>query len=227
MCANFEAIRNAENYRKAFNVEPPQDQGKLDMWPGYRGVFIRRPKEAGIGDEAVPDREAVGSSVFGLLPHWAKDEKLARNTYNARSETVTEKPSFRDAWRWGKHCIIPADAIYEPDWRSGKPVSTRIARADGAPMGIAGLWSTWKSPAGEVHSFTMLTVNADDHDLMKNFHRPQDEKRMVVILPVGAYDDWLMAEPANSMDFMRQYPADRLVAAPKVIANKASNMTLL
>lgn len=215
MCSNFQALRDAENYRKAFNVEPPQEQGKLDMWPGYRGVFIRRPKEAGAGDEAVPAREAIGNSVFGLLPHWAKDEKLARNTYNARSETVAEKPSFRDAWRWGKHCIIPADAIYEPDWRSGKPVSTRIARADGAPMGIAGLWSSWKSPSGDVHSFTMLTVNADDHALMKNFHKPGDEKRMVVILPVGAYDDWLQAEPAQSMDFMRQYPADRLEAIPK------------
>ncbi len=226
MCSNFEALRNAEKYRTAFNVEPPQEQGKLDMWPGYKGVFIRRPKEAGSGDEAVPEREAL-AGVFGLLPHWAKDEKLARNTYNARSETVTEKPSFRDAWRWAKHCIIPADAIYEPDHRGGKPVSTRIARADGEPMGIAGLWSVWKSPTGDLHSFTMLTVNADDHALMKNFHRAEDEKRMVVILPVGAYDDWLEAEPSQSMDFMRQYPADRLVAAPKVIAPKAGTMPLL
>ena len=163
----------------------------------------------------MPEREAIGNSVFGLLPHWAKDEKLAKNTYNARSETVAEKPSFRDAWRWGKHCIIPADAIYEPDWRSGKPNSTRIARADGAPMGIAGLWSSWKSPSGDVHSFTMLTVNADEHGLMKNFHKPGDEKRMVVILPVGAYDDWLQAEPAQSMDFMREYAADRREAVPK------------
>lgn len=224
MCSNFQAIQNAENYRKAFDVEPPQEAGKIDMWPGYRGVFIRRPKEAGTGDDAVPPREAIGASVFGLLPHWAKDEKLARNTYNARSETVTEKPSFRDAWRWGKHCIIPADAIYEPDWRSGKPVSTRIARSDGAPMGIAGLWSSWKSPAGDVHSFTMLTVNADEHALMKNFHKPDDEKRMVVILPVGAYDDWLQAEPAQSMDFMRQYPADRLEAFPKATMPKPQSL---
>jgi putative SOS response-associated peptidase YedK len=67
--------------------------------------------------------------------------------------TVAEKTSFRDAWKHAQHCIIPAESIYEPDWRSGKAVSTKIERADGAPMGIAGLWSTWKSPKGElVHS---------------------------------------------------------------------------
>ena len=123
-----------------------------------------------------------------------------------------------DAWRWGRHCIIPAAAFYEPDWRSGKAVPTRIARADGALMGIAGLWSVWKSSTGDdIHSFTMLTVNADGHDLMKNYHKPDDEKRMVVILPTGAYDDWLRAEPEESMNFMQQYPADRLMAEVEIV----------
>jgi putative SOS response-associated peptidase YedK len=58
----------------------------------------------------------------------------------------------------------------------------------------------------------MLTVNADDHTLMRNYHRPDDEKRMVVILPNGAIRDWLRASPEQSMDYMREYPADRLVA---------------
>ena len=61
----------------------------------------------------------------GLIPHWAKDTEISRQTYNARSETVDEKPSFRDAWRRAQHCIIPADWIYEPDWRSGKAVPRR------------------------------------------------------------------------------------------------------
>ena len=146
------------------------------MWPGYTGVMVRRPREHDCGDEAVPPVEAV-AGLFGLLPHWAKDAKLARNTFNARSETVHEKPSFRDAWRSHQHCIIAADAIFEPDWRSGKAVATRIARADGEPMGIAGLWSSWQSPKGQiVHSFTMLTINADDHALMRNLHKPDRGK---------------------------------------------------
>ncbi len=58
----------------------------------------------------------------------------------------------------------------------------------------------------------MLTVNADDHALMQNYHRPSDEKRMVVILPLGLCSDWLDAPAERSMEFMRQFPADRLVA---------------
>jgi putative SOS response-associated peptidase YedK len=80
-------------------------------------------------------------------------------------------------------------------------------------MGIAGLWEHWKNPAGEIiHSYTMLTVNADDHEFMRNYHRPEDEKRMVVILPKGLYRDWLAAPASDSMEFMRRYPADRLAA---------------
>jgi len=164
----------------------------------------------------VPGREALPGQ-FGLLPHWAKDDKLGRRTFNARSETAATLPSFRDAWRKGQRCIIPAEAIFEPDWRSGKAVATRISRADGEPMGIAGLWSWWRAPSGnEIKSFTMLTINADQHALMRNYHKPGDEKRMVVILPAGEYDDWLSAPPARTNEFLRQYPADALVAVPAV-----------
>jgi putative SOS response-associated peptidase YedK len=108
--------------------------------------------------------------------HWSLDTKISRHAYNARSETVAEKPSFREACRKRQRCIIPADAIYEPDWRTGKAVPTRILRADGASMGIAGLWPWWKSPVGDnVFSYTMLTINATDHGLMNRFHKSTDE----------------------------------------------------
>lgn len=98
------------------------------------------------------------------------------------------KPSYRDAWRLGRRCIIPSDAFYEPDWRSGKAVPTRICRVDGKPMGLAGIWTGWRAPDGQiVRSYSMLTINADDHPLMNQFHKPQDEKRMVVILPEDRY----------------------------------------
>jgi putative SOS response-associated peptidase YedK len=222
MCAHFEGVVDPTRIRQHFNadarpspLEPVSGHAlspKVDLWPGYAGLFIRTPSEAGCGDEAVPEREAI-PGIFGLVPNWANDLKLARNTYNARSETVASKPSFRDAWRQARHCIIPADAIYEPDWRSGKATPTRIARADGRPMGIAGLWEHWKQADGTVvHSFTMLTINAQTHELMNRFHQPTDEKRMVVILPEGAYADWLAAPMQESMDFMHAYPAERLVA---------------
>jgi putative SOS response-associated peptidase YedK len=205
-------VRERDKLSRHFQAEPPPDLGKHDVWPGYAACFIRRHAHADVGDEAVPEREAL-PGLFGLLPHWAKDSKLTKSTYNARSETVMEKPSFRDAWRRAQHCIIPAAAIYEPDWRSGRAVPTRISLADGAPMGLAGLWSSWRSPQGEtVLSFTMLTINADKHALMTQFHKPGDEKRMVVILPSDRYAQWLQASPQDSLDFLRPYPAEQMVA---------------
>lgn len=80
-------------------------------------------------------------------------------------------------------------------------------------MGIAGLWDKWKSPGGEtVHSFTMLTINADQHPLMNLFHKPTDEKRMVVILEPEQFEDWLQAPATRSMEFLQPFPAEGLRA---------------
>ena len=203
MCSHYQGIKERERYLRQFGVEPPTEMGKTDLWPGYLGTFIRRHPLADVGDDAVPPREAL-PGIFGLVPHWSPDTKITRHTYNARSETAAAKPSFRDAWKRAQHCIIPAEAFYEPDWRSGKAVPTRIALESGEPMGIAGLWSVWKSAKGdEVHSYTMLTVNADEHPLMRLFHKPTDEKRMVVILPPDHYDSWLETTPEHSHAFLR------------------------
>jgi len=212
MCSHYQAIKERERLRQHFGVGPPPDPGKHDVWPCYPATFIRRPKEADVGDEAVPEREAIGG-LFGLIPQWATDANIGRQTYNARTETVASKPSFRDAWKNAQHCIIPVEAIFEPDWRSGKAIPTRITSANGEPLGLAGLWSSWKSPKGVVHSFTMLTINADGHDLMCQFHKPVDEKRMVVVLPPDSYDHWLKASAQDSMAFMRQYPTEKLISA--------------
>ena len=216
MCARYHSVLDAARLKQFFKSRIARDIADLkpDVFPGYSAPFIRRPPERQSGDDAVPDREAL-VGLFGLLPHWAKDEKLTKSTYNARSETVAIKPAFRDAWARAQHCVIPAEAIWEPDWRTGKNVWTRIARADGKPMGIAGLWSRW-GPSGavqNVHSFTMLTINADTHPVMRQYHRPGDEKRMIVILREEDFDAWLDAPADRSMEFMRQCPPECLFAA--------------
>lgn len=212
MCAHYDPQTDPARLKAHFGVGDLPLGLKQSLWPGYLGPFLRRHEFADVCDEAVPFRELLVGS-FGLIPHWAKDTTIARHTYNARSETVHEKPSYRDAWRLSRHCIIPAEAIYEPDWRSGKAVPTRISRADGKPMGIAGLWSSWKSPAGELtYSYTMLTINADQHLFMRQFHKPDDEKRSVVILRERDYDAWLQVPAADSPAFLYPYPADELVA---------------
>lgn len=212
MCSNYDPVINTSKLKAYFNVGDPPAGLRPRLWPGYVGPFIRKHENADVGDDAVPFRELhVGS--FGMIPSWA-DDKLARRTYNARSETVHEKPSFKDSWRKSQHCIIPAEGFFEPDWRTGKAIPTRIVRADGNPIGIAGLWTEWKRPTGEyVRSFTMLTINADDHPFMRNFHKPEDEKRMIVILHEVDYDAWLSASPDESRSFLRQFPAELLTVS--------------
>lgn len=211
MCSHYQALKERERFYREFGVEPPLEEFKTDMWPGYVGPFIRKHPHAAVGDEAVPEREAL-VGLFGLVPHWATDTKITRSTYNCRIETAAVKPSFRDAYKRDQRCIIPAQAFYEPDWRTGKAVATRIEHADGQPLGIAGLWSSWKHPKnGWIHSFTMLTINADTHPLMNHFHKPADEKRMVAILPPPRYQEWLSAE-SDIMEFMVPFEAEKLRA---------------
>lgn len=213
MCSNYDPVIDSSKLKTYFNVSDVPAGLKPRLWPGYVGPFIRKHEYADVGDEAVPFKELMVGS-FGLIPHWSKDAKIARQTYNARSETVHEKPSFRDAWRLARHCIIPADAIFEPDWRSGRAVPARIVRTDGKPMGIAGLWTGWKQPNGEIlRSFTMLTVNADEHPFMRNYHKPGDEKRMVVILQDDEHDAWLSATPDDSRYFLKQFPAELMTVS--------------
>jgi putative SOS response-associated peptidase YedK len=217
MCSHYQAPQNPKIFNTNFGVDPPEDLGKHDVWPGYPATFIRKANQPMLGNTSAANKEAL-MGLFGLVPHWATDVMIGRRTYNARTETVATKPSFRDAWKNAQHCIIPAEAFFEPDWRSGKAVPSRISTNNDEPMGIAGLWSEWKSPKGIVYSFTMLTINANDHPLMCQFHKPVDEKRMVVILQPDRYDDWLNATAAHSMEFMHQYPADLLqVSAPQPV----------
>jgi putative SOS response-associated peptidase YedK len=216
MCAHFESLKQGDRLARYFGVSEVPPGAHSDVWPGYRSVFLRRKPataqaSAPAGAKGMLREAVVG--VFGLLPHWAKELRFARHTYNARAETAAEKPSFRDAWRKGQRCIVPAEAIFEPDWRSGKAVAARIHLRDGSPMGLAGLWSCWRRGSGEpVESFTLLTINADNHSFMRNYHRPHDEKRMVVVLRCCDYDAWL--EEGEAPDVLRAIDAKELVGNP-------------
>jgi putative SOS response-associated peptidase YedK len=175
MCTNYVATQNRQWVKSALGVELPEAPFPQEAYPGYLAPIVHL--------------DAVGQPTcvlarFGLIPHWAKDSTIGRKTYNARSETVHEKPSYRSPWRRRQFCLALADAIYEPSYESGKPVRWCIQRRDGLPMALASLWDRWTDPAtGEiVMSFTMLTVNADAHPVMHQFHKPEDEKRSVVVL---------------------------------------------
>lgn len=213
MCAHYQSLRDPAAWKQGFGLAPPEG-GRDDVWPSYPAAFIRHPQPVqplhACGQSPDPAAEAL-IGRFGLVPHWARDEAVGRHTYNARSETVASKPSFRDAWRLGRRCVVPAEAIYEPDWRSGRGVPTRIRRSDGQPLALAGLWTGWRSPTGEVlRSFSLLTVNADRHPFMRQFHKPDEEKRMVVVLPPQALQHWLQAPVAEAAAWIQACDADVL-----------------
>ena len=142
MCSHYTALKKQEQMEKYFLARGIPLPPKSDMWPRYHGPFVRRPPEHDAGDEAVPEREAVVGR-WGLISAMTKADGLDKagklSTFNARSETAAKSFTFGNAWRRGQHCIIPAEAIFEPDWRSGAAVATRFTRADGAPLGIAAL----------------------------------------------------------------------------------------
>ena len=198
MCTNYVGTRNRAWVKTTFGVEMPVHDFPPEAYPGYPAPIIRYNAQGEL--ECVLAR-------FGLIPHWAKDETFGRRTYNARSETVAEKPSYRTPWRKGQVCLALADAIFEPRYESGRAVRWRITREDQQPMAIASLWDTWTHPGtGEiVTSFTMLTVNADRHPVMQRFHKPEDEKRSVVI--VEPPEQWLLSSKDTRV---------RLMIAPEV-----------
>jgi len=175
MCTNYVGTRNKAWVKSTFGVELPDTPFPEEAYPGYAAPIVRRDANGEICCEL---------ARFGLVPHWSKDTTIGKRTYNARSETVAEKPSYRTPWRKRQFCLALADAIYEPNYESGKAVRWKIQREDTEPMAIASLWDQWtdKSTGEIVVSFTMLTVNADTHPVMRQFHRLEDEKRSVVVL---------------------------------------------
>lgn len=161
--------------------------------------------------------------VFGLVPHWAKTpNESIRRCYNARSETVATKPSFRDAWRKGQRCIVPAEAFFEPNWETGKAIRWRIERSDARPVLVGGLWSEWadKSTGEILLSFSLLTVSVETHALLKRLHGPEDEKRGLVMLGAEDSERWLKGDSGEVEALLRPYASDELVGCPDPLVRR-------
>ena len=141
MCANYTPSRR-DQLASRFGVDPREYVFKPEAYPGSMAPIVRRSVD---NPESGPLE--VVSAMFGMVPHWA-DLKLARQTYNSRSETTAAKPSFRNAWRQRQFCVIPAASIYEPNYETGRAVRWQIGYRDGVPLGIAGIWERRAAPTG-------------------------------------------------------------------------------
>jgi len=129
------------------------------------------------------DKRTFALMRWGFVPAWVKDPKTVSLMINARGESVSDKPAFRNAMR-RRRCLIPADGFY--DWRPGEPRRPYFVRAkSGAPLAFAGLWETWIGPNGEEHD-TAAIVTTRANRLLSAIH-----ERMPVIVPPEAFALWL------------------------------------
>lgn len=152
---------------------------------------------------------------WGLIPSWAKDMEIGSRLINARSETLVEKPSFRNAFA-RRRCLILADGFYEWFKPGGKkpgpgmppPAPYYFKLTDGKPFSFAGLWDSWKSSDNEwINSCTIITCAANE--LVGAYH-----ERMPAILDKEAMWAWLDPEakiPALQ-NLLAPYPAEKMTA---------------
>jgi putative SOS response-associated peptidase YedK len=179
-----------DEWRSRYNIAPTQQ------------VFVVRESPGSGERELVPLH-------WGLIPRWADDPAIGGRMINARSETLAEKPAFREAFH-KRRCLIVADGFYE--WRQGaKPKQPYYIhlKQDG-PFAFAGLWEHWKHGELAIDSCTIVTTEANE--LLRPLH-----DRMPVILPPKDYARWLdedLQEPEELTPLLKSFPAEAMTMHP-------------
>ena len=188
MCARATLIASAANVARWLGLDIDAWEPKYNLSPGQDVLAVR------LGADAEP--EAVHMR-WGLVPNWAPDPRIAYRTVNARVETVSTKPSFRDAFRF-RRCLVIVDGWYEwatiPGLRRKQPYAIRMP--DGSPFALAGVWDSWRGPlrgAGEsgapVDAATLTTcavITTPASDATESIH-----DRMPAVLPTELFPAWL------------------------------------
>ena len=200
MCGRFALIVDASVLAEVFEIDPPRDlKPRFNIAPTQRIPIVRAGREA--------PREWA-EVRWGLVPSWAKDEKIGARMINARGETVAEKPSFRSAVK-SRRCLIPADGFYEWVKTDGGKQPHYIHFADGRAFAFAGLWERWHKSDGEpLDTCTIITTTPND--LVAALH-----DRMPVILPPETFTEWLEPQPLTSdrlQDLLASHPAGDMEA---------------
>ena len=195
----------------------PEGVWPEETYPGYLAPIVVAGAQGGLGGASVG---TLRLARFGLIPRWCRDADHAatvgRGTYNARTETVAEKPSYRGPWQERRLALVPMQHYFEPCWETGRSVRWRIAQAHGEPLLAAALHEHWTDPATRecIHSFTLLTRNADEHPLLRRMHRPGDEKRQLCTVPRVDARGWLDARVDGALDWLLQREAPVLTGMP-------------
>ena len=177
MCGRFTQERPASELAEIFGAEPLVDD------PGAH-YNVAPTDEASVVVQR-GDRRAVTAYHWGLIPHWAAEAKVGSRMFNARAETITTSPAFRDAFV-RKRCLVPVDSFYE--WKREGSVRQpfRVVRRDGAPLALAGLWAGWRDPATDTVRRTFTIITTSPNKTLADLH-----DRMPVVIAQSAWDRWL------------------------------------
>lgn len=217
MCGRFTLATPAEEWAALFGLaEVPSLPARYNVAPTQTVPVVRAGLEARLRrtrPESADERAGPGRELalvrWGLIPHWAKEAGGGSTLINARSETVAEKPSFRDAFH-ERRCLVVADGFYEWQAMGRRKQPYWIGLSDRRPFAFAGLWDRWQPEGGEaLDSCTILTTDAND--ALRDLH-----DRMPVILDAGDYDRWLDPDAASweIEPMLRPYPAERMTFFP-------------
>ena len=177
MCGRFTQERPASELAEIFGAEPLADE----LGPRYNVA----PTDDALVVVQRDDRRAVTAFRWGLVPHWADDLKAGSRMFNARAETITTSPAFRDAIR-RRRCLVPIDGFYE--WKREGTVRQphHVRRDDARPLVLAGLWAGWKDPSTEQVRRTFTIITTSPNTALTDLH-----DRMPVILPDDLWARWL------------------------------------
>jgi putative SOS response-associated peptidase YedK len=198
MCGRFAQRNPTKLVEERLGVAVPERRPRFNVAPTQDVLAVREGKSG---------REAAWLR-WGLVPAWSRDLSLGARLINARSETVAEKPSFREAFRQ-RRCLIAADGFYE--WKrmgTGKQPYF-FEMKDGSPFAFAGLWELWEGEGDVVETCSILTTA---NEILAPVH-----DRMPVILAVENYELWLDAGTGNSkqlQELLCPFPACEMVAYP-------------
>lgn len=196
MCANFKPLTRAQ--QRKLNLPEINFDYPEEVYPGYSLPLLFKSQQ-GLEWRSVN---------FGLIPKWAEDKTIATRTYNARNETLLHKPSFAEAAAKCKFGVIPVHEFYESKYIDGKPQRWGVRRRDGKGFYIAALYEICKIGDEIVRSATMITMDAIDHPMMKEFHEPGPIKRSVIVIPEQHLEAWLNLKQPNLSFFVDGFPVE-------------------
>ena len=205
MCGRFILLTDLSVIVQSFRIGEVAAEYKTgdNISPGQEIVAIIRKD----------DQNSLVNFQWGLIPSWSKDPSIGNRMFNARAETIAEKPSFKTAFQ-KRRCLIPVDGFYEWQKLGKEKKPLRFSLKSEEPFGLAGLYETWISPDQKpIQTCTIITT--EPNDLLRPIH-----DRMPVIVKKEQEDFWIDPDNQNQrelMSILKPYPVDEMTMSEAIM----------